>query len=77
MQVLDLQNGSNRLSEQYGGFLTVGSGIVSNGSIVDTGNGDGADFVIGLNSEKVDDLLDSAGSSSFRRIVRTGWLEKE
>ncbi|OED41237.1 hypothetical protein AB833_10105 [Chromatiales bacterium (ex Bugula neritina AB1)] len=76
LHVLDLNDGSNRLASRYGEHLRVGPGVVGNGSILDTGGKGGADFVIGLNSEKVDDLIDTSGSK-MRRMVRTGWLEKQ
>jgi len=55
----------------------VGDGIISIGSIVDTGDGTGADFLTGLDSEKLVDLLAPSNPDVFRRIIRTGWVEKD
>lgn len=77
LHILDLYDGSNGLDSSYGPHLIVGSGIAPNGVMVDTGDGSGTDFVMGLKSEKVDDLLGAGSTDRFRRFIRTGWLEKD
>ncbi len=77
LHLLDLTDGSNLLPSTYGTYKIVGSGIISMGSIVDTGDGTGSDFVTGLGTEKLVDLFAPTNPNVFRRFVRTGWLEKD
>lgn len=76
LYLLDLLTGDNKLSPLIGNpFKIISAGIANNGSIVDTGDGSGPDFVVGINSEKVLDLLAPDNPDSLRRIFRTGWSE--
>ena len=77
LHIFDLAEGSNELPPAIGIYSTVGKGIISIGTIVDTGDGSGADFVTGLNSQKLLDLLDPVTPNVFRKFIRTGWLEKD
>lgn len=75
LQIFDLQFGTDLVPSQFRPYVRVGSGIIANGTIVDTGQGNGPDFVMGINSEKLVDLLQPNNPKVFRRFFRTGWTE--
>ena len=75
LQIFDLQLGTDLVPNQFRPYLRVGSGIVANGSIVDTGQTGGPDFITGVNTEKLIDLLQPSNPNIFRKFYRTGWAE--
>lgn len=75
LQIIDLDYGADLLPGSLRPYVRVGSGITPNGTIVDTGQGNGPDFVTGINSEKLVDLLEPDNPNIFRRFFRTGWTE--
>jgi len=77
LHIFDLADGSIQLNPLIGTYSTIGRGIISIGTIVDTGDGSGADLVSGQNPQKLLDLLAPLNPNVFRRFVRTGWLEKD
>lgn len=77
LHILDLADGSNTLAASFQPFHVVGPGIISIGSIVDTGDGSGLNLLTGSDTQSVTDLIAPANPDVFRRFFRTGWLEKD
>jgi len=70
-------NGENRLNETEGTYVNIGEGLLSIGSIIDTGDPAGPQLVVNLETKNVDDLFSDEEVSSFRRFIRAGWLEED
>ena len=75
LYIFDIISGENSLSQNRD-RIVIGSGIVPASTILDTGDPGGPDLITGTGSSKLDILFQQPSNSSFRRMYRTGWLEK-
>lgn len=75
LQIFDLQYGDDRIPSVFQPYVVVGTGIVPSGTIIDTGQSGGPDFLVGTNPVKLVDLLEPDNPNIFRRFFRTGWSE--
>jgi len=78
LYVLDLFGGDNLLPEEFGNpYYVITEGIAPPLDIVDTGGAGGPTIVAGKNTVSLEALLKPDVPNSFRRFVRTGWIEVE
>jgi len=76
LYVLDLLNGDNLLPDNFGDpYFVLSSGIAPPLDIVDTGGVGGSTLLAGTEAISLYDLLQPDVPNTFRRFVRTGWIE--
>ena len=75
LYIFDITSGEKSLSQNRDRII-IGTGIVPASTILDTGDPGGPDLITGTGSSKLDILFQQPSNSSFRRMYRTGWLEK-
>ena len=76
LYIMHVETAENKLASNFGNpYAIIGSGILAGGTIVDTGDSGGPDLVVGINAEKLVDLLAPDNPNIFRRFFRTGWSE--
>jgi len=78
LYVLDLFGGDNLLPGEFGNpYFVLSEGISPPLDIVDTGDAGGPTVVAGKETVSLEALLEPDVPNSFRRFIRTGWIEVE
>lgn len=76
LDAFDLLNGDNLLPDNFGDpYFVLSSGIAPPLDIVDTGGVGGSTLLAGTEAISLYDLLQPDVPNTFRRFVRTGWIE--
>jgi len=78
LYIFDLLNGDNLLPDEFGNpYYVLTEGIAPPLDIVDTGGASGPTVVAGKKAISLESLLEPDQPNTFRRFVRTGWIEEE
>lgn len=76
LYIMHVESAENKLASRFGDpYAVIGAGNLAGSTIVDTGDSGGPDLLVGVNAEKLVDLLAPDNPNIFRRFFRTGWSE--